>query len=229
MLYIMKKHKKLFTIATTALVIVLGLGFALVRNSEFWPQEEITVALPFDKVDDPPYGIEPMGETEVHNPPVGHPGIDFQWTYPARLLSSIDGKVKAIYEDEEKGIKQWNVEIANGKYITRYNELGDYNRDLKVGNQVNVGDFIGTPHETSHRNPNVETGEIQGHYQVHWEFGYTKIIFAGKGGRLCPTPFLNQHDSEYIEELWLEVGNTYDGKFPYLCSGVYEIEQAGKQ
>jgi hypothetical protein len=218
----MKKHKKLIIVTTVVLAVVLGFGFLMLRNSEYWPQERVTLALPYSS-DELPYGIAPMGETDEHPVPNGHPGIDFQWTYPAKLYASIDGTVTDIYETEENGTNQWNVYIQNGKYITRYKELGDYNRDLSIGDKIRIGDFVGTAHDSGHRNLSADTGEILGHYQVHWEFGYTKILFA-PASRLCPTPYLNQEEADALEELFQEVGYKYEGRFPLLCNGVYEVK-----
>lgn len=208
----MKKHKKITIIASTFLLIVVAGAGALLYNSEFWPQAKPTLALPFPD-DNPPTGMEPMGETINHaNAPGGHPGIDFQWDEVADLTASMDGRVSKIYETNEHGYHEWNVDIKNGKYVTRYKELVEYNDTLKVGDKVKTGDYIGS------------VGGDNGtkvSRQLHWEFGYAKII-TSEFDRMCPTFYLSDGDAQKLERIWQDANYKFRDKFPDLCSGAYK-------
>lgn len=207
----MKKHKKLAIPILTILFVFVISALMLFRNSEFWPQQAPSLTLPFP-IDNPPTGIEPMGETVNHAMvPGGHPGIDFQWEGKVELPAAMAGKVSSIYETNEHGYHEWNVDIQNGKYVTRYKELVDYNRDLQVGSPVEIGDYIGTV--GSNREEIVSR-------QLHWEFGYSKII-TSEFDRMCPTPFLDDADAELLENIWQNANYNHRDQFPDICSGPY--------
>ena len=58
--------------------------------------QTIELILPFT-IHHEPEGIMPLGETINHAPPMGHPGIDFQWSYKeAEIIVALDGVVGDI-------------------------------------------------------------------------------------------------------------------------------------
>ncbi|MDP6782102.1 MAG: hypothetical protein QGG56_00820, partial [Dehalococcoidia bacterium] len=69
--------------------------------SSYNPKPESTVQtielkLPFT-INHEPEGMMPMGETINHPPPIGHPGIDFQWSSKeAEIIVALDGVVGDI-------------------------------------------------------------------------------------------------------------------------------------
>jgi murein DD-endopeptidase MepM/ murein hydrolase activator NlpD len=205
--------KKLFIILLIVIATVLVVGTVyLFPRSPYWPQERIVIALPFSQ-DQPPKSIIPMGETVDHpNAPLGHPGIDFQWDYPAAVLASADGTVETIKSTkDDNGITNWAVEVRNGKYKLSYVELESYEQSLKKGAKVKTGDKIGIAYKPF---PDKE------HRNLHWELGYSFAI----GEPLCPLTYFNSESKKRIEDLWNRLGPAYrDYKaFPDLCSGGFK-------
>src|SRR3989344_9479720 len=81
------------------LAIILLFAWRLYfRFLPFVPHERITISLPFAAEDDDLIFINPMGETDHHKPPRGHPGLDFAWQRPVPLRAAASGKVTKITE-----------------------------------------------------------------------------------------------------------------------------------
>ncbi|MDO8618782.1 MAG: M23 family metallopeptidase [Candidatus Daviesbacteria bacterium] len=200
------------------ILLILLLFFAwrmFIRFLPFIPHERVTISLPFSKEDDDLIFINPMGETDHHKPPNGHPGLDFAWKHRAPLIAVIDGKITKIEEHPPGGFgeteKIYDVELVNGIYAIRYGEMKPA-ENIKVGMKVNKGDMIGRGGEY-----NQPGGGLGLYYSFHWEFDYDSVIFD----RLCPLTYFDENSKNRIEAIWKKVGTTYNGKFPEICSGFY--------
>ncbi|MDO8452185.1 MAG: M23 family metallopeptidase [bacterium] len=184
------------------------------RFLPFIPHERITIVLPFAPADDDLIFINPMGETDHHRPPNGHPGLDFAWQHPAPMRASATGKVTKIKEHPPGGFgeteKNYDVEIVTGIYALRYGEMTPL-PSLKVGMEVKQGDIIGRGGEYS------QPGGLGTYYSTHWEFDYDTMVID----RLCPLTYFDKDSQDRINAIWKKVGTTYNGKFPEVCSGFY--------
>lgn len=128
------------------ILLFLGIFIVLVVGFLAWkfyfrflpvdPHNSIVISLPFAKEDDELIFINPMGETDHHKPPRGHPGLDFGWRHPAPLRAVADGKITKIEEHSGKGFgvmeKIYDVEVVSGIYAFRYGEIAPA-LGLKVG------------------------------------------------------------------------------------------------
>jgi len=179
------------------------------------PHEKITISLPFVSQDDDLIFINPMGETDHHKPPRGHPGLDFGWHHPAPLRAVIAGKITRIEEHKSGGFgetgKIYDVELVSGIYAIRYGEIFPA-PNLKVGVSLNKGDVIGTGGEYK------QPGGLGTYYSIHWEFDYDSVVFD----RLCPLTYFDPDSLSRINTIWEKVGTTYNGQFPEICSGFYK-------
>ncbi|MDO8429228.1 MAG: peptidoglycan DD-metalloendopeptidase family protein [Candidatus Daviesbacteria bacterium] len=200
-------------------IILLGvcLFFAwrfFIRFLPIFPHERIIISLPFEKVDDDLIFINPMGETDHHTPPRGHPGLDFGWHHPAPLRAAASGQVTKIEEHPPGGHgeteKIYDVEVVSGVYAIRYEEMAP-NSDLKVGTKVDKGDEIGRGGKYE------QQGGLGVYYSTHWEFDYDTFWID----RLCPLTYFDEESFQRINKIWDSVGQTYDGQFPDICSGFY--------
>src|SRR5438477_8195815 len=128
------KRKLIIIVVGLPIVSFLVFMAYMIQPLAYLPHQKVVISVPFDK-NDPPTGMIPMGETINHPKPQvpnGHPGIDFSWDHPARILSSSDGSVTYI----KLGASEpnfWDVEVRSGVYLLRYKELKDYNHDLHSG------------------------------------------------------------------------------------------------
>ena len=210
-IYLLKYYKNCWSSNFTSNPIFFWKFY--LRFTPLFLRESIVISLPFLQEDDALIFINPMGETDHHKPPRGHPGIDFGWSHPAPLIAVADGRVTKIKEDPNKeyGVaeKVYNVEIVSGKFSIRYDGIVPA-QDLKVGMEVKQGDVIG------------RGGKYEQHrgvqYSTHWEFDYDTMIFD----RLCPLTFFDKSSLARINSIWAKVGQTYNGQFPKICSGFYE-------
>lgn len=187
------------------------------RFLPFIPHERITISLPFAKEDDDLIFINPMGETDHHKPPRGHPGLDFAWKHQAPLIAAAGGKVTKIEEHPPGGYgeteKIYDVEVVSGIYAIRYTEIAPA-PNLKIGMKVNQGEVIGRGGE--YKQPG--EGGLGTHYSTHWEFDYDSFIID----RLCPLTYFDEDSLSRINAIWDKVGSTYNGQFPEICSGFYK-------
>ena len=179
------------------------------------PHERVTISLPFNSQDDDLIFINPMGETDHHKPPHGHPGLDFAWHHPAALIAVTDGRITKIKEHPPGGFgeteKFYDLELVNGNYAIRYGEIKPKD-DLKVGMKVSKGDVIGRGGEYN------QPGGLGLYYSIHWEFDYDTPVFD----RLCPLTYFDSQSQSRINSIWEKVGQTYNGQFPEICSGFYK-------
>lgn len=199
------------------LILVIALFFAwrfYLRFLPIVPHERITISLPFAKEDDSLIFINPMGETDHHDPPHGHPGLDFGWKHKAPLIAVTSGKITKIEEHPPGGFgeteKNYDVELINGIYAIRYSGIKPI-ESLKVGMRVKKEDVIGRGGEYN------QPGGLGLYYSVHWEFDYDTPVFD----RLCPLTYFDVDSLQRINTIWGKVGSTYEGKFPEICSGFY--------
>ncbi|OGE16185.1 hypothetical protein A2769_03800 [Candidatus Daviesbacteria bacterium RIFCSPHIGHO2_01_FULL_37_27] len=206
---------KIVGIILLCLVLFFAWKF-FIRFLPFIPHERITISLPFSKEDDSLIFINPMGETDHHKPPNGHPGLDFAWKHKAPLIAATDGKITRIEEHPPGGFgeteKIYDVELVNGIYAIRYSEMKPA-ENLKVGMRISKGDVIGRGGEY-----NQSGGGLGLHYSFHWEFDYDSVIFD----RLCPLTYFDSDSLSRIQDIWKKVGDTYKGQFPDICNGFYK-------
>ena len=169
----------------------------------------------------------PMGETINHNPPNGHPGIDFQWPYDAEIIVAADGVVGDIREDINPydGATIYNLTIVSGKYgvIYEVTDLYVLNPDLRIDDYVESGRVLGFSHRAS--NDDVWT-------MIHWAFG----IVRESNGRpnpegvieryffdwLCPMPYFLASERERLLLAWKEADYQHKDKFSEICNGYYK-------
>lgn len=180
------------------------------------PHNSIVISLPFTEEDDNLIFINPMGEIDHHEPPRGHPGLDFAWYQPAPLIAVVDGRVTKIEEDPKKefGVaeKVYDVDLVSGAYAIRYSGIAP-SPGLKVGMEVKQGDVMGRGGKYKD-----ERGALGVHYSVHWEFDYDTPVFD----RLCPLTYFDKESLLRINKIWNKVGQTYNGQSPEICSGFYK-------
>ncbi len=197
---------KLLKIAGLSLsAIVLFFGVAVIHPEAYLPHPHIVIAVPFDQ-NELPTSLIPMGETINHplaSNPGGHPGIDFIWSHPSKVLSSSAGYISQItFGISDPGT--WDIEVRSDHYLLRYKELADYNRTLKTGAKVVVGTSLGTTHGV-----------------FHWELVSASPI----RGRLCPIAYFDPASRRIIEQIWEQTRPEDNGhmkqQFPDICSGAY--------
>src|SRR3990167_1705780 len=128
-------------VGITLLILILFFAWRLyLRFVLPIPHERITISLPFASVDDDLIFINPMGETDHHKPPRGHPGLDFAWKHPAPLIAVIDGEISRIEEHPPGGFgeteKIYDLELVSGIYAIRYTEMSPAD-NIKVGMHLN--------------------------------------------------------------------------------------------
>jgi hypothetical protein len=170
------------------------------------------LVLPFTAADDP-LRLMPMGETVNHDPPKGHPGIDFQWEGSATVRSSLPGEVVQITQSEPN---DFAVSVINGPYVVHYNHLGSVAEGLGVGDEIGYGETIGNPMP------------IQGTTMtmIHWEFGTYVMIGSGDSRQIvrtireCPLGYFSDDAMQRLATLWTAEANVTPA-FPDICSGYY--------
>lgn len=208
------------------LLKVIGISFLIIFVFLIWkyfirflpifPHQKITISLPFSKENDDLIFINPMGEKVEHaNSPNGHPGLDFGWHHPAPLISVASGKVTSIKEHPPGGHgeteKIYDVEIVTGAYAVRYEEIAPL-ENLRVGMYLNKGDIIGRGGKYE------QPGGLGTYYSTHWEFDYDTFWID----RLCPLAYFDTNSQARIDAIWSKVGQTYNGRYPDICSGEYK-------
>ncbi|OGY27816.1 MAG: hypothetical protein A2802_00110 [Candidatus Woykebacteria bacterium RIFCSPHIGHO2_01_FULL_43_29] len=208
----MKRLVKIVGLILLALVLFFAWKF-FIRFLPFVPHERITISLPFAQENDDLLFINPMGETDHHKPPRGHPGLDFAWNHPAPLIAVASGKVTKIEEHPPGGFgeteKIYDVEVVNGIYAIRYDEIKPAD-NIKVGVMIKKGEVIGRGGEYRQQD------RLQ--YSTHWEFDYDSFVTD----RLCPLTYFDEDSHSRINAIWDKVGSTYNGQFPEICSGFYK-------
>lgn len=157
-----------------------------------------------------------MGEKVNHpDAPHGHPGLDLGWHHPAPLRAAASGKVTKIKEHPSGGYgeteKIYDVEVVSGIYAVRYTEISPAS-NLKVGMQVKQGDIIGRGGKYE------QPGGLGTYYSTHWEFDYATFWYD----RLCPMSYFTKESRERINSIWAKVGQTFNGRYPEICSGDYK-------
>lgn len=191
------------------------------------PTHKVTLVLPFS-AKYPALSMTPMGETIFHpDTPEGdgHPGIDFQWNYieNVTVLASMEGTVEDIRINP---LGQTDVVTNNDGWGVDYCGLSFVNPELKIGQKVKVGDYIG--------NPNVERydkGKINNAF--HWQFGYYNNIERenmtgepsrkGVEHRLCPMNYFSSDSKALIEKIWAEENwPELKTNAPEICSNAYK-------
>lgn len=191
-----------------------------VSNDQPVAQTRPTLYLPFS-TSLLPDSIVPMGETIFHpkpQNPQGHGGIDFQWSNPSQtvnILASIDGEVTGI-KDNTSHTGTYDLSTKNGRYRVTYTEMEIVNSNLKVGDQVKVGDYIGNP-----QHPAAVTDQPN-FRMIHWEFGYHSEYDPFWGDRLCPLTYFTASAKSTLETIWADlVWLELKANAPDLCSGDY--------
>ena len=168
--------------------------------------------LPFTAAEDP-LRIMPMGETVNHDPPKGHPGIDFQWEGSATVRASLPGEVVEITQPEPN---DFAVSVINGLFVVHYKHLGSVAGGLGVGDEIDYGEPIGNPMS------------IQGTpmTMIHWEFGTYEMIGSGDSRQIvrtireCPLGYFSDDAMRRLSTLWTVEANVTPA-FPDICSGYY--------
>ncbi len=198
----------------------------LEEDNEVEDSTRIILTLPFAEKDLPDYKPDtmiPLGETVSHGDGEAHTGIDFHWTKTVPIIAVSDGEVTFIARGESRpiaaGAKKdtWDVGVKTGRYLNTYTELDEVNPNLKVGERVQRGDFIGYPwHQYD-----VEPGFVLDRYKIHWNFGYDE------GGqypepRLCPMSYFEADPKQIIKQIWNDNQWEYKNQFPEICSGEYK-------
>ncbi len=174
-------------------------------------ERRITLSLPFSR-DNEPFSIMPYGETINHPGKIGHPGLDFFWEKRVPLLSSADGRVQDITTDNKLGIGTWTVVVVNDYYQMVYGNMGDYNRNLKMGNVIKRGDLIGYPMNKA----DIGLGKD---FAFHWGFGYTHDNEL----MLCPYTYFDSDARVGLDKIWANSTGYQDkAKFPKICNGVFD-------
>lgn len=153
-----------------------------------------------------------MGEKIYHpNAPLGHPGIDIQWSGPeAKVLAAADGKIVTLKLVNDKWDK-WQMDIQNGPYIMRYKEMETYNKALKKGDQVRTGDILGHPADPAKHNQ-------VGAFQIHWEFASVSVV----RDRFCPMTYFDKASADSMQSIWDKANWQYKSQYPDICSGGYK-------
>ena len=178
------------------------------------------LSLPFSP-EDLPDSMVPMGETIAHPDPPnpgGHPGIDFQWyNRTVKILASMDGIVYAIVDNGNN--HSFDFSIKNGSWGVDCG-LSYVNPDIKVGQQIKRGDFIG--YASGH--PTAELRAKEPNFRmIHWQFGYARLEPGTVERRLCPMNYFDNTSRQLLENFWATIPNddTFKSQFPYICSGYY--------
>lgn len=205
-----RKYKWVKIASLVVGLVVIALALYVIRPDTYLPHKRTLLRAPFD-LDDPPTRLLPMGEKVYHpDSPSGHPGIDLQWDHPdARILSSADGKITSITPVFDKWDK-WEIDIETWPYVIRYKELETYDQNLRVGQHVKAGDYLGTV-------ANPKAHNVEGAYQIHWEFASLSLI----RDRFCPMTYFDDAPKASIEAAWAATTWEYKSQYPDVCSGDY--------
>ena len=129
------------------------------------PVQKVELKLPF-KADHEPEGMIPMGETINHPPPMGHPGIDFQWPHKeVEIIVALDEVVGDIITEANPadGNTVYIMTIITGDFGVRYEvvDLPKFNPDLQISDELVYGVTLGYPQA-------IISSEWR---MMHWGFG----------------------------------------------------------
>jgi len=211
--------------------VVTPTGFT--TTPPYNPQPESTVQaielkLPFT-IHHEPEGIMPMGETINHPPPMGHPGIDFQWSYKeAEIIVALDGVLGDIITEVSpvNGDTVYTITVITGDFGVRYEvvDLPKFNPTLQIGDKLVYGVILGYPQAIGS-----STWRM-----THWTFGKA---FENKGREanpegiienyyfeyLCPMEYFTESERLRLEQIWEDANYNDKDEFPNLCNGYYEL------
>ena len=190
------------------------------------PSQTFKLGLPFtDQYR--PRGMMPMGETINHNPPKGHPGIDFQWPYDAEIIVAADGVVGDIREDINPNDRTtiYILTVVDGKYGVVYEvkDLYQFNPGLKIDDRVKSGLVLGHTHAASKEDEWT---------MIHWGFGTVResdgrpnpegVIERYYFDWLCPMSYFSASDRKRLLLIWKEADYQHKDKFPEVCNDYYK-------
>lgn len=187
----------------------------------FLPHQHIEISLPFEPQDDSLTNIIPMGEKIEHNEsngnPNGHPGIDFQWNKPTKIITVADGRVINIRKNQDN---QFILEQQlNMFYRTVYQELNELDPSIRLFAKVKKGQLLGyTGVEPPKDGGRPKKGDPS--RQLHWDF-ISSSMFVG---RLCPLGYFDANSRARVEKIWANVpaNDEFKSRYPEICSGVYK-------
>lgn len=203
------------------LIVLIG-GLLIWDKLEYFtpnpiiPHKRVVITLPYSKENEAT-NLIPMGETIEHNFYGGHPGIDFQWSYPAPLIAVADGKITDISKSTDMGEPVLYVTLDLGGYLANYKELDKVAPGVTKGSVMKKGEIIGYPHCVTR----TEKGLTHTGCQVHWEFGYDMPSPGFE--RLCPLTYFDGDALTRINRLWDSVpaSDQFKQKFPNICNNIY--------
>lgn len=218
-----KWTKRILTVIGFLLGVTIVLGILIfVQPLVFLPHEKIEISLPFAEQDDASTGLIPMGEIEQwHNAstgsPDGHPGLDFQWNKETAILAVADGRITAVYKNNED---QFIVEQNLGHYYrSMYQELNRIAPGISPDLEIKKGQIIGFTgnFRTDFSGPLKARGPSG---QLHLDFASTSILV----GRLCPLGYFDQDSRRRIETIWSRIkeSGNYKPEYPDICNGAYK-------
>ena len=189
--------------------------------------QDIELHLPFTTQHEPP-GMMPMGETINHPPPIGHPGIDFQWpTKEAEIIVALSGVVGDLVTETSPfdGETIYIIYIITDDFGVTYEvvDLPEFHPDLQIGDELTYGTTLGYPQV-------VEDGNWR---MMHWGFGIarpTRGIPNPEGvvsnyffDWICPIEYLKESELDRLEKIWEAAHYNNKDKFPDLCNGYYKL------
>ena len=198
-------------------------------TSSSTPVPQPILKLPFTTGDEPQM-ILPMGETILHDPPWGHPGIDWMWDHkPPPLIAAAAGEVGSITVNNVYG--GFDIAVFTGEFVVTYHvfELYGLNPNIDVGSQVTASQAIGYPQHVG--------ADEDDFHSTHWAFGtlekLSEPITTPEGDvrdfitdYLCPFPFFTDSEQARVSRIWEEArypgGGNEKEQFPDLCNGPYK-------
>ncbi|MFA5070309.1 MAG: hypothetical protein WC528_03425 [Patescibacteria group bacterium] len=187
------------------------------------PTSTPVLSLPF-AASDAPDALIPMGETIFHaDAALGHPGLDFQWNTnkEIRIIASLDAAIVDIRDTVSNATVMVVTKTDDGWGVD-YCGLDATNPNLKVGDKVKIGDFIGWPNNEG------KGKNGQDYKNIHWQFGYYDVAqkdlsIAAVEPRLCPMIYFDSASKILIEKIWAETNSPeMKANAPEICSGGYE-------
>ena len=180
-----------------------------------------SMGLPFEK-SSPPDGIMPMGETVNLSNTGGHGGLDFQWAGNPAIVAVASGEIVDLvaHQHQTTKVDGYYLSVITGKYIVNYTQLGEVNPELKPGDTVEMGDFLGHPSP-------VKLGHNT--RMIHWDFGTYDIFdkphttperlsLRTSTHRLFPLKFFEPKALTFLEEIWKDAWWEHRERFALLCN-----------
>ena len=191
-------------------------------------EQIIELKLPFT-VSHEPEGMMPMGETINHPPPMGHPGLDFQWpSKEAEIIVALDGVVGDIIAEISPvdGDTVYIITVVTGDFGVIYEvvDLPKFNLNLQIGDELLYGMILGYPQA-------IPSSKWR---MCHWGFGR---VFENKERRanpegiienyyyewLCPINYFTESERFRLEQIWEKADYNHKDKFPNICNNYYEL------